>query len=160
MSTTLSEPLRGRALFDRIWKFTFRRVLIPVCVFVPFAYFFPKVAIFYAACGLYDVGRNHGLKLSTIRRYFIGNGFLLWMLSPINVLLDLLSLPYTNKGIYRLEDLPSGHQVEVRRLIRVTDEANLVSRLDEQAKQHKRAMFFWYSYGVRTRPSCECSCLR
>jgi beta-hydroxylase len=93
-------------------------VLIPVCAFVPFAYFFPKVAIFYAACGLYDVGRNHGLKLSTIRRYFIGNGFLLWMLSPINVLLDLLSLPYTNKGIYRLEDLPSGHQVEVRRLIR------------------------------------------
>ena len=67
------------------------------------------------------MGRNHGLKLSTIRRYFIGNGFLLWMLSPINVLLDLLSLPYTNKGIYRLEDLPSGHQVEVRRLIRVTD---------------------------------------
>ena len=149
MSTTFSEPLRGRALFDRLWKFTLRRVLIPVCVFVPFAYFFPKVALFYAACGLYDVSRNHGLKLSTFRRYFIGNGFLLWMLSPINVLLDLLSLPYINKGVYRLEDLPADHQTEIRRLLRVTDEANLVSRVEERAKQHKRAMFFWRSYGVK-----------
>ena len=152
MSTAFSEPLRGRALFDRIWKFTLRRVLIPFCGFVPFAYFFPKIALLYAACGLYDVGRNRGLQLSTLRRYFIGNGFLLWMLSPINVLLDLLSLPYINKGVYRLEDLPIAHQDEIRRLIRTTDEANLVSRVEDRAKQHKRAMFFWRSYGVRLEP--------
>ena len=106
MSTTLSEPLRGRALFDRIWKFVLRRLLIPVCLMAPFAYFFPKIALLYLVCGVYDVSRNHDLKLSTLRRYFIGNGFLLWLLSPINVLLDLLSLPYVNKGVYRLEDLP------------------------------------------------------
>ncbi len=148
MSSTLSEPLRGRALFDRIWKFAFRRVLIPICLLVPFAYFLPKIALFYAACGVYDVSRNHGLKLSTLRRYFIGNGFLLWMLSPINLLLDLLSLPYINKGVYCLEDLPPDHQNEVRRFIQVTDDADLVSQVEERAKQHKRAMFFWRSYGV------------
>jgi hypothetical protein len=148
VSITLSEPLRGRALFDRIWKFTLRRVLFPVCVLVPFAYFFPKIALFYAACGAYDLSRNTGLKLSTLRRYFIGNGFLVWMLSPINVLLDLLSLPYINKGVYRLEDLPPDHQDEVRRLIQVTNDADLVRQLDERSKEHKRAMFFWRSYGV------------
>jgi Aspartyl/Asparaginyl beta-hydroxylase len=152
LSTTLSEPLRGRALFDRIWKYALRRVLVPICVFVPFVYYFPKIALFYLACGLYDVSRNEGLKLSTLRRYFIGNGFLLWILSPINVVLDLLSLPYINKGIYRLEDLPPAHQDEVRRLIKVTNEAGLVSRVEERAKQHKRAMFFWRSYGVRLDP--------
>jgi hypothetical protein len=55
--------------------------------------------VLYAACGAYDLSRNTGLKLSTLRRYFIGNGFLVWMLSPINILLDLLSLPYINKGV-------------------------------------------------------------
>lgn len=149
MSSALSVPLRGRALFDRIWKFSLRRVLFPVVVFVPLAYFFPKMVLFYGACGAYDVSRNHGLKLSTLRRYFIGNGFLLWMLSPINLLLDLLSLPYINKGVYRLEDLPLDHQNEVRRFIQVTDDADLVSQVEERAKQHKRAMFFWRSYGVK-----------
>jgi aspartyl/asparaginyl beta-hydroxylase (cupin superfamily) len=148
VSTTLSEPLRGRALFDRIWKFALRRVLFPVCVLVPFAYFFPKIALFYAACGAYDLSRNTGLKLSTLRRYFIGNGFLVWMLSPINILLDLLSLPYINKGVYRLEDLPPDYQNEVRHLIQVTNDADLVRQVEERSKEHKRAMFFWRSYGV------------
>jgi len=123
-------------------------VLFPVCVLAPFAYFFPKIALFYAACGAYDLSRNSGLKLSTLRRYFIGNGFLVWMLSPINVLLDLLSLPYINKGVYRLEDLPPDHQNEVRHLIQVTNDADLVRQVEERSKEHKRAMFFWRTYGV------------
>jgi hypothetical protein len=148
MSTTLGESLRGRALFDRIWKFALRRVLFPVCVLIPFAYFFPKIALFYAACGAYDLSRNTELKLSTLRRYFIGNGFLVWMLSPVNILLDLLSLPYINKGVYHLEDLPPDYQNEVRHLIQVTNDADLVRQVEERSKEHKRAMFFWRSYGV------------
>jgi len=147
VSTTLSEPLRGRALFDRVWKFALRRVLFPVCALIPFAYFFPKIALFYAACGAYDLSRNTGLKLSTLRRYFIGNGFLVWMLSPINILLDLLSLPYINKGVYRLEDLPLDYQNEVRHLIQVTNDADLIRQVEERSKEHKRAMFFWRSTG-------------
>ena len=149
MSTTLSEPLRGRALFDRIWKFALRRVLIPIAVLGPLAYVFPKMAVLYAACGIYDVSRNRPLKLSTVRRYFIGNGVKLWVLSPINVLLDLFSLPYINKGVYRLEDLPADYQDEVRRFIQVTNDAGLVQQVEEQVKQHKRTMIFWRSYGVK-----------
>ncbi len=149
MSVTFSEPLRGRALFDRIWKFTLRRVVFPLAVWGPIAYFFPKLALFYLVCGVYDVSRNRPLKLSTMRRYFMGNGVLLWLLSPINVLLDLFSLPYINKGIYRLEDLPTDLQDEVKRFIKVTNEAGLVQKSEEQAKQHKRAMIFWRSYGFK-----------
>lgn len=147
MSITVSEPLRGRALFDRIWKFSLRRVLGPICLLGPFAYFCPKIALFYALCGAYDVSRNRGLKLSTVRRYFLGNGVLLWALSPINVLLDLVSLPYVNKGVYRLEDLPREHQDEIKRLIKVTNDADLAHKLEERSKEHNRAMFFWRSYG-------------
>jgi hypothetical protein len=149
MSTTFQEPLRGRALFDRVWKFALRRMLLPVCVLAPFAYYFPKIALFYAICGAYDVSRNSGLTLSTLRRYFIGNGILVWILSPINILLDLLSLPYINKGVYRLEDLPPSHQNEVRRLIQIADDADLVRQVEERSKEHKRTMIFWRSYGVK-----------
>jgi hypothetical protein len=149
VSIEISEPLRGRARLERILKFTTRRVLFPACVLGPFAFFFPKIALFYLACGAYDVGRNKGLKLSTLRRYFIGNGFRLWLLSPINILLDLFSLPYVNKGIYRVEDLPASHQNEIKRLIQVTNDADLVRQVEERSKDHRRAMFFWRTYGIK-----------
>jgi Aspartyl/Asparaginyl beta-hydroxylase len=148
VSTTFTETLTGRQLVTRIWKYSVRRVLLPVCVFVPFAYFFPKIALFYALCGAYDVSRNPGLNFETARRYFIGNGFPTWLLSPINIVLDLLSLPYINKGVYRLEDLPSDYADEVKRLIEAANEANLVAQLEEAAKKYPRTMVFFRWYGV------------
>ena len=148
MSTVLAETLTGRQLFTRIWKYSLRRVLFPLCVLAPFAYFFPKVAMFYAACGAYDVYRNRPLDAETVRRYFIGNGFLTWLLSPINILLDLLSLPFVNKGVYRLEDLPPAYQDEVRRLIQAANEQNLVAKLEERSKENQRTMIFFRWYGV------------
>jgi len=92
VTTTVTEIPKSRELGTRIRKYFVRRVLFPLGVLAPFAYFFPKIALFYAICGAYDVGRNQGLNFSTLRRYFIGNGFLTWVLSPFNTLLDLLSL--------------------------------------------------------------------
>jgi hypothetical protein len=148
LSTVSSEALRGSALVTRIWKLSVRRILFPLCVLAPFAYYFPKIALLYAICGAYDVSRNSGLKPSTLRRYFIGNGFPTWVLSPFNTLLDLLSLPYVNKGVYRLEDLPPDYRDEVKRLINAAAETNLVARLEEAAKQFPRTMVFFRWYGV------------
>ena len=120
--STVAEIFKGRELVTRVYKYFVRRVLFPVGVLCPFAYFFPKIAIFYAICGAYDVSRNKGLNRSTFRRYFIGNGFGTWVLSPFNTLLDLLSLPYVNKGVYRLEDLPPAYQEEVKRLMEIAKE--------------------------------------
>ena len=157
MSTTVAETLKGKELVTRIWKYFVRRVLFPLAVLCPFAYFFPKIAIFYAICGAYDVSRNKPLSLSTLRRYFIGNGFGTWVLSPFNTLLDLLSLPYINKGVYRLEDLPPAYQEEVKRLIEITKEQNLVARLEERAKEFPRTMIFfrWYGVNMKTIPGCS-----
>jgi Aspartyl/Asparaginyl beta-hydroxylase len=142
VSTTIADLLTGNALAVRVWKYTLRRVLFPLCVLAPFAYFFPKIALFFAVCGAYDVGRNSGLNLSTLRRYFIGNGFPTW------VLLDLLSLPYVNKGIYQLRDLPAAYQDEVKRLIQAARDGNLVGQLEEAAKKYPRTMIFFRWYGI------------
>lgn len=148
MSTTADYSLSGRAVVTRIWKFSLRRIFFPLCVLAPFAYFFPKIALVYAVCGGYDVSRNSGLSLTTLRRYFIGNGFPTWVLSPFNTLLDLLSLPYVNKGVYRLDDLPADYADEVKRLIKIADDVNLVARLEETAKEFPRTMVFFRWYGV------------
>ena len=151
MSTTAIQGLKGRELVTRVAKYFVRRVLFPLGVLCPFAYFFPKIAIVYAVCGVYDVSRNKGLNLSTLRRYFIGNGFGTWVLSPFNTLLDLLSLPYINKGVYHLEDLPSAYRDEVERLIGIAKEQNLVARLEERAKEFPRTMIFFRWYGVNVQ---------
>jgi hypothetical protein len=75
VSTRLAETLTNRELVARRWKFFFRRVLFPAGVLAPLAYVFPRIALAYAIFGVYDVSRNRGLNLSTLRRYFIGNGF-------------------------------------------------------------------------------------
>jgi aspartyl/asparaginyl beta-hydroxylase (cupin superfamily) len=148
MPATDTRPLTSRELVTRIRKYTVRRVLFPLGVLAPFAYFFPKIALVYVVCGAYDVARNQGLTFSTLRRYFIGNGFPTWLLSPFNVLLDILSLPYINKGVYRLENLPPAHQDEVKRLIEIAREVNLVGQLEERAKEFPRTMVFFRWYGV------------
>jgi aspartyl/asparaginyl beta-hydroxylase (cupin superfamily) len=146
VSTT--QTLTGKELAARMWKFFARRVLFPVGVLAPLAYLFPKIALVYAVCGAYDVSRNRGLNFSTLRRYFIGNGYPTWALSPLNTLLDLVSLPYINKGVYRLEDLPPAYQDEVKRLIQIAKEENLVAQLEERAKEFPRTMIFFRWFGV------------
>lgn len=148
--TAVSQPLNGRAQFMRICKLTLRRVVAPIVIYGPIVYFFPKLALLYAVCGAYDVSRNTGLSMSMVRRYFLGNGVLLWLLSPLNVVLDILSLPYVNKGIYRLEDMPAGHQEEIRRLIRAATDADLVRQVDQRSKENKRSILLWRYYGVKS----------
>ena len=148
VSTTFSAALTDKERLVRIGKYALRRFLMPVFGFGLFIYFLPKTALLYAICGAYDVSRNSGLSVTTLRRYFIGNGFFTWVVSPFNSLLDLLSLPYVNKGVYRLDDLPPAYRDEVTRLIQAANESNLVAQMEEASKQHPRTMDFFRWYGV------------
>jgi aspartyl/asparaginyl beta-hydroxylase (cupin superfamily) len=114
----------------------------------PVLLFLVKFFAVVAACGIYDVSRNKPLTKDVLRRYFLGNGLLTWMLSPFNVLLDLLALPYINKGIYKLEDLPPDYQKEIQRLIEAAHRENLVVKLEEKTKDKARSMVFWKWYGA------------
>ncbi len=119
----------------------FLRFLVKVVVFLG------GVLAVLAACGAYDVARNKNLDRSVVKRYFMGNGILTWVLSPFNTLLDILALPYKNKGVYDLEDLPETHQDEINRLIHAANKENLVGKLEEKIKGNARTMVFWKWYG-------------
>ena len=113
---------------------------------------FPKVLAFWAACGLLDIVRNRQLDLQLFSRYFLGNGLLTWLLAPFNLLMDLLSLPYWNKGIFRLEDLPDGHQAEIKSLIAAAERHDLTKKLQQHVTGRDRSMIFfkWYGKDVET----------
>jgi len=128
------------------------RVVQIAVILAPLCYFFPKLMLFYFACGLYDVSRNSHWDLALLDRYFFGNGVTTWLLSPINVLMDILALPYINKGVYKLEDLPKDYQDEITSIIDAVHKQDLVGQLQRSAEAHARSMFFfkWYDANVNT----------
>jgi beta-hydroxylase len=124
------------------------RQIAKVVLILVLGYFFPRLFLLYAICGLYDVSRNDQRTPALFQQYFLGNGVLVWLLSPINVLLDLLSLPFINKGVYRLADLPVGHQQEILSLIEASRKHDLAGKLQRAATIGSRSMFFFKWYGA------------
>ena len=126
--------------------------LVQAGLILVLCWFLPWLMLFYFICGFYDVSRNTRFDLALLDRYFLGNGVTTWLLSPFNVLMDILALPYVNKGVYRLEDLPKDYQDEVRAVIDAAVKQDLVGQLQRSAEAHARSMFFfkWYDANVNT----------
>jgi len=112
----------------------------------------PKIFAFYVVCGLADVARNGRPKLATLERYFLGNGVLTWLLSPFNLLVDVLTIPYWNKGVYQLSDLPESYQREIRSFLDIARQSRLVDRIQHKIHEQERAMVFfkWYGKNIET----------
>jgi aspartyl/asparaginyl beta-hydroxylase (cupin superfamily) len=118
-------------------------------------YFVPEFLAFFVVCGLLDVLRNNRRTLATLDRYFAGNGVCTWLLSPFNLLMDLLSLPYFNKGVYRITDLPTPHQTEINAIIEAAHKRNVVGQLESKIAGKKRSMIFFKWYGKNLDTSLD-----
>jgi beta-hydroxylase len=115
-------------------------------------YFIPIWLAIYAALGLMDFLRNTRRTWNSFDRYFAGNGVITWLLSPFNLLMDLLTLPFRNKGIYRLSDLPRAYQEEIQTIIAAAHQSDLIGKLETKLGEKKRGMIFfkWYGKNVQT----------
>jgi hypothetical protein len=118
-----------------------------ITAFLGLVYLFPLIFIPFFLIGLYDVWRNKGLDLSVVKQYFLGNGMLTWLASPANLILDIISLPFINKGVYRLKDLPVPHQNEINKLLETVHNENLTEKIEKYTEGLPRAMFFFKWYG-------------
>jgi beta-hydroxylase len=119
------------------------------------AYFFPKVLAFYVCCGLLDVLRNQKRNLNTLDRYFAGNGLFTWLLSPFNLLMDVLTLPLRNRGVYQITDLPQGYQDEIKAVIDAAHRRNIVGALEQKMAGKPRGMIFFKWYGKNIQNSLD-----
>jgi beta-hydroxylase len=123
-----------------------RRIVMIAVVLVPAAWFIPIPTAILVACGVIDVLRHRRITVRLVEQYFTGNGILTWLLSPVNLLADLLS--YRTPGICRLEDLPASHRSEIEATTRaLTENAALVkAHVAKSLAANRRGMFTfqWY----------------
>lgn len=148
---------RQRSQTVRIVVKVLKRV-VPLALGIWLGVLFPVVGyvlLALVACGLLDVLRNTQRSVATLDRYFAGNGVFTWLLSPFNLLMDLLCLPYWNRGVYKLDDLPPGHQEEIKTLIDAAHKRNLIGLLEEKLGEKKRGMIFFKWYGKDLPTSVE-----
>jgi aspartyl/asparaginyl beta-hydroxylase (cupin superfamily) len=153
MRVAVVDPNKTRQLFkttrlSKTTKRVFKRVVLLALPVV----FFPKTFAFLVLCGLLDVARHRRPNLALLEHYFLGNGVLTWLLSPFNLLMDLFTLPYRNRGIYQLTDLPASHQAEIKSVIEAAEQSDLVERLKERVTDRSRTMIFfkWYGKNIET----------
>jgi beta-hydroxylase len=148
MTANGSTPAMQSSQMRHISKKAAKRI-IPLALAL---YFIPAQFAVFASFGLLDFMRNQARKLSSFDRYFAGNGVFTWLLSPLNLVLDLLCLPYWNKGIYKLTDLPVGYQDEIKSMMDAAQRGDLVGKLAAKMDEHKRGMIFfkWYGKNVQT----------
>ena len=114
---------------------------------ISLSYLLPEVMLFYVLCGAYDVSRNNNIDGRMLYRYFFGNGVPTWALSPFNILMDIVTLPYINKKIYQLQDLPEECQEEIKQLIETVKSENVVDEIASRAEKIRRSMIFFKWYG-------------
>jgi beta-hydroxylase len=148
--------LRSRAGFVQSPPLRFSRRAVKRIVPLALAvYFIPILFGAYILFGLLDFVRNKRRTLSAADRYFAGNGFFTWLLSPFNLLMDVLALPYRNKGVYRLSDLPKPYQDEINAVIDSAHRSDLVGKLEAKLGGNKRGMIFfkWYGQNLQTSVS-------
>ncbi len=125
-------------------RITYALIIVSLLVL---AYFIPRVILFFLLCGIYDVTRNEKLDFSKLVQFFLGNGLFTWFVSPLNLLMDILAIPYLNYGVYQLEDLPERHRAEITRIIAETKKMNLAATIAQAYEISHRTMFFFRWYG-------------
>ena len=96
------------------------KLLLLVPVIISSYFLFINIGILsifpiWLLCGLIDVSRHKTMDLKLIKEYFLGKGFLTFILSPLNLFADLLS--FRNLHTFKIEDLPIGHQDEINAVV-------------------------------------------
>ncbi|MEX6507682.1 aspartyl/asparaginyl beta-hydroxylase domain-containing protein [Jiella sp. M17.18] len=128
-------------------KKAIRRFAIAIPVLVLCLWLIPIVALVWIAAGLIDVARNKGKTKLMYSRYFMGNGIPTWLLSPFNLLIDLVS--YRNPGVWTLDDFPPAWREEIETVLNTfrTRKSEIIADIDSQFAEGRRGMYVYQWYG-------------
>ncbi len=124
-----------------------RKLAIAIPVLVVALYFIPIITIVFLVCGLIDVLRNDRKDQRLFTLYFMGNGMFTWLLSPFNLLVDLLC--YRNRGVWKLEQFPADYQREIKEVLGVFKERRneIIADIDANFGSGRRGMYVYQWYG-------------
>lgn len=124
-----------------------RKIAIAVVVLALGLYFIPIITAIFLVCGLIDVLRNDRKDWQLFSLYFMGNGMFTWLLSPFNLLVDLLS--YRNWGVWKLEQFPEDYRREVDEVLNIfrTRQDEIIADIDASFESGRRGMYVYQWYG-------------
>jgi len=128
--------------------------IIPIAIVT---YFYWPITAVYAVSSIYDVLRQKNKdKKFIFKQYFLVNGALTWILSPLNLLIDIICLPYINQQVYKLEQMPRKHREEITDLMENTPKKLIADYLNKARTEGERTMLFykWYGFNVDTNLPC------
>jgi aspartyl/asparaginyl beta-hydroxylase (cupin superfamily) len=120
-------------------------LILRIVLYSALIYFFPKTSAFFIVCGLVDCTRNRPLNTWLFYNYFFGKGTLTWLLSPINLVADLLTLSWRCR--IKTSELPKDIQSEIDHLLENLPKEKLIFELNQQLKDNPRGMIFFKWYG-------------
>ncbi len=118
-------------------------------------YFLPKLTLFYVICGVIDVMRNDKKDAMLFERYFLGNGIPTWLMSPLNLFADLISLP--NHKVWTLDDFPEGHRKELDLTLNEfrTRKDEIIAAIDAEMGDGRRGMYVYQWFGKKYNQSID-----
>jgi beta-hydroxylase len=124
-----------------------RQVAIAIPLLALGFYFIPILTTIFIVCGLIDVLRNDNKDWGLFSRYFLGNGLFTWLLSPLNLLVDLLC--YKNQGVWKLDQFPKDYQREVNEVLDVfkARKDEIIADIDANFGTGRRGMYVYQWYG-------------
>ena len=126
---------------------TLRKAAIAVVVLALAFYFIPILTTIWVVCGLIDVMRNDQKNQNLFERYFLGNGLFTWLLSPFNLIVDLLC--YRNPGVWKPEQFPEDYQREINEVLGVFNarKDEIIADIDANFGAGRRGMYVYQWYG-------------
>ena len=126
---------------------TIRKFAIAIPVLAVAFYFIPVITIIFLVSGLFDVLRNDNKDQRLFSLYFLGNGMFTWLLSPFNLLADLLC--YRNRGVWKLDQFPEDYQREVNEVLGIFKErkSEIIADIDANFGAGRRGMYVYQWYG-------------
>ncbi|RVC95616.1 aspartyl/asparaginyl beta-hydroxylase domain-containing protein, partial [Mesorhizobium sp. M2A.F.Ca.ET.029.05.1.1] len=124
-----------------------RKAAIAVVVLALAFYFIPILTAIWVVCGLIDVMRNDQKNRNLFERYFLGNGLFTWLLSPFNLIVDLLC--YRNPGVWKPEQFPEDYQREINEVLGVfkARKDDIIADIDANFGAGRRGMYVYQWYG-------------
>ncbi|MER8930814.1 aspartyl/asparaginyl beta-hydroxylase domain-containing protein [Mesorhizobium sp. M0859] len=126
---------------------TLRKFAIAIPLLALGFYFIPILTTIFIVLGLVDVLRNDNKNWALFSGYFLGNGIFTWLLSPFNLLVDLLC--YRNRGVWKLDQFPPDYQREVNEVLDVfkARKDEIIADIDANFGSGRRGMYVYQWYG-------------
>jgi beta-hydroxylase len=124
-----------------------RKLVIALPLLALALWYLPWITALFLTTGFVDVMRNDTHDLSMFSGYFLGNGLFTWLLSPFNVLVDLIS--NRNPGVWTLDDFPADYRAEIEGVLAVfaRRKTEILEEIDTAFPSGRRGMYVYQWYG-------------